>query len=74
MISTMHIAAIRRNAVECERRLSLAVDPASKTEWADLIIQWHWLANQANELLSPATEELEFVANDFNIAALHSGY
>jgi hypothetical protein len=61
MPNPRHIAALRNNADECQRRMALSPDRAAQAEWADLAMQWHWLANQSGELLGPTGDELELV-------------
>ena len=61
MPNSRQIAALRKNADECQRRLALSPDRAARAEWDDLIAQWHWLANQTGELLGPTVDELELV-------------
>src|ERR1700687_2006356 len=46
-MKTAQVAAMRESADEFERRAALAPDRATKERLADLAIQWHWEANQA---------------------------
>jgi hypothetical protein len=54
------IAALRKQADECQGRAELAPDRSTKAEWLDLSTHWHWLARQL-ELHQSIAEDIELV-------------
>jgi hypothetical protein len=46
-MKTEQVAAMRKTADEFERHAALATNRAIKNRWADLAIQWHWMACRA---------------------------
>jgi hypothetical protein len=54
------IAALRRKGDEYLRRSESVSDRATKAEWLDLSMQWHWLARQL-EFDRSAADDIELV-------------